>query len=80
MQLLQVSTVERAPIVVRDFTQQQPELSLTDVSAATRLRLLATLSRHGTTMKDPRTRLYRLSFAVIALAEVRFASSFCGGQ
>ena len=71
-----VSTVERALLVLRAFTHQQPELSLTDVAAATRLhkatafRLLATLSRAGMTMKEPSSGLYRLGFGVIAMAEV----------
>jgi hypothetical protein len=38
MRPLEVSPVERALIVVRAFMHQQPELSLTDASAATRLR------------------------------------------
>jgi DNA-binding IclR family transcriptional regulator len=76
-----VSTVERALGVLRAFTHQQPELSLTDVAAAiglhkaTVFRLLATLTRAGMTMKDPRTGLYRLGFAVIALAEVAKTST-----
>jgi DNA-binding IclR family transcriptional regulator len=50
-----VSTVERALDVLRAFTHQRPELSLTDVAAitglhkATAFRLLATLSRRGMT-------------------------------
>ena len=76
-----VSTVERALDVLRAFTHQQPELSLTDIASATGLhkatvfRLLTTLSRRGMTMKDPRTGLYRLGFGVIALSEVAKAST-----
>jgi IclR family transcriptional regulator, KDG regulon repressor len=76
-----VSTVERALDVLRAFTHQQPELSLTDLVSATGLhkatafRLLTTLSRRGMTMKDPRTGLYRLGFGVIALSEVAKAST-----
>jgi IclR family acetate operon transcriptional repressor len=76
-----VSTVERALGVLRAFTHQQPELSLTDVAAATGLhkatvfRLLATLSRAGMTMKDPRTGMYQLGFGIIALAEVAKTST-----
>jgi DNA-binding IclR family transcriptional regulator len=71
-----VSTVARALGVLRAFSHQRPELSLTDIAAATKLhkatafRLLATLSSGGMTMKDPRTGLYRLGFALIALSEV----------
>lgn len=76
-----VSTVERALTVLRAFTHQQPELSLTDIATATGLhkatvfRLLATLSRAGMTMKDPRSGLYRLGFGVIAMAEVAKTST-----
>ena len=62
--------------MLRAFTHQRPELSLTDIAAvtglhkATAFRLLATLSRRGMTFKDPRTGVYRLGFGVIALAEV----------
>jgi IclR family transcriptional regulator, KDG regulon repressor len=76
-----VSTVERALDVLRAFTHQQPELSLTDISVATGLhkttafRLLSTLSRRGMTMKDPRTGLYRLGFGVVALSEVAKSST-----
>lgn len=76
-----VSTVERAMDVLRAFTHQRPELSLTDITVATGLhkatafRLLATLSRGGMTMKDPRTGLYRLGFGVIALSEVAKTST-----
>ena len=76
-----VSTVERALDVLRAFTHQQPELSLTDIAAVTGLhkatvfRLLATLSRRGMTIKDPRTGVYRLGFGVIALAEVAKSST-----
>jgi DNA-binding IclR family transcriptional regulator len=76
-----VSTVERALDVLRAFTHRQPELSLTDITAATGLhkatafRLLATLCRSGMTMKNPRTGLYRLGFAVIAMSEVAKTST-----
>jgi IclR family KDG regulon transcriptional repressor len=76
-----VSTVQRALDVLHAFTHQQPELSLTDVAAATKLhkatvfRLLATLSQAGMTTKDARTGLYRLGFGVIALAEVAKSST-----
>lgn len=76
-----VSTVDRALDVLRAFTHQRPELSLTDIAAvtglhkATAFRLLATLSRRGMTMKDPRTGAYRLGFGVIALAEVAKSST-----
>jgi DNA-binding IclR family transcriptional regulator len=76
-----VSTVERALDVLRAFTALRPELSLTDIAAATGLhkatafRLLTTLSRRGMTMKDPRTGMYRLGFAVIAMAEVAKSST-----
>jgi len=76
-----VSTVERALDVLRAFTHQRPELSLTDIAAitglhkATAFRLLATLSRRGMTFKDPRTGVYRLGFGVIALAEVAKSST-----
>lgn len=76
-----VSTVERALTVLRAFTHRQPELSLTDIATATGLhkatafRLLATLSRAGMTMKDPRSGLYRLGFGVIAMAEVAKTST-----
>lgn len=76
-----VSTVERALDVLRAFTHQRPDLSLTDVAAvtglhkATAFRLLTTLSRAGMTMKDPRTGLYRLGFGVIALSEVAKTST-----
>lgn len=75
------STVERALEVLRAFTHQRPELSLTEVAAATGLhkatafRLLTTLSRGGMTMKDPRSGLYRLGFGVIALSEVAKTST-----
>src|ERR1700756_5533394 len=60
-----VSTVERALVVLRAFTYRQPELSPTDIAAATGLhkatvfRLLATLCNGGVTLKDSRTGLYR---------------------
>jgi IclR family KDG regulon transcriptional repressor len=71
-----VSTVARALGVLQAFSHQRPELSLTDVAAATKLhkatafRLLATLTSGGMTMRDPRTGLYRLGFTLIALSEV----------
>ena len=76
-----VSTVERALDVLRAFTHRQPELSLTDIAAMTGLhkatvfRLLATLCKGGMTMKNPRTGLYRLGFAVIAMSEVAKTST-----
>lgn len=76
-----VSTVERAFDVLGVFTHQRPELSLTDIASATGLhkatvfRLLSTLSRRGMTIKDQRTGLYRLGFAVVALAEVAKSST-----
>lgn len=76
-----VSTVVRALDVLRAFTRRQPELSLTDIAAMTGLhkatvfRLLATLCRGGMTMKNPRTGLYRLGFAVIAMSEVAKTST-----
>src|SRR5438270_10703122 len=71
-----VSTLSRALDVLQAFTHQHPEMSLTEIAAATGLhkatvfRLLATLSRGGMTMKDPKTGLYRLGFTLIALSEV----------
>jgi DNA-binding IclR family transcriptional regulator len=76
-----VTAVERALAVLRAFTHQRPELSLTDIAAATGLhkatafRLLATLARSGMVMKSPASGLYRLGFAVIALSEVAKTST-----
>jgi DNA-binding IclR family transcriptional regulator len=76
-----VSTLSRALDVLQAFTHQQPEMSLTEIAAASGLhkatvfRLLATLSRGGMTMKDPRTGLYRLGFTLIALSEVAKTST-----
>jgi DNA-binding IclR family transcriptional regulator len=41
-------------------------------------RLLATFCRGGMTMKNPRTGLYRLGFAVIAISEVAKTSTGFG--
>jgi DNA-binding IclR family transcriptional regulator len=76
-----VSTVARALDVLQAFTHQRPELSLTDVAAAsglhkaTAFRLLATLSAGGMIIKDPRTGQYRLGFTLIALSEVAKTST-----
>jgi DNA-binding IclR family transcriptional regulator len=76
-----VAAVERAMEVLRAFSHQRPELSLTDIAAATKLhkatafRLLATLCKTGMAMKNPVTGLYRLGFAVIALSEVAKTST-----
>jgi IclR family KDG regulon transcriptional repressor len=76
-----VSAVARALGVLQAFTYQRPELSLTDIAAATGLhkatafRLLTTLSGGGMIIKDPRTGLYRLGFTLIALSEVAKTST-----
>jgi IclR family KDG regulon transcriptional repressor len=76
-----VASVERAVDLLRAFSHQQPELSLTDIAAvawlhkATAFRLLATLCKSGMVMKNPGNGLYRLGFAVLALAEVAKTST-----
>jgi DNA-binding IclR family transcriptional regulator len=76
-----VAAVERALSVLNAFSHQQPELSLTDIAALTKLhkatafRLLATLCKGGMAMKNPATGLYRLGFRVIALSEVAKTST-----
>ena len=76
-----LSTVTRALDVLQAFTYQRPERSLTEIAAATGLhkatafRLLTTLSARGMTIKDPRTGMYRLGFALIALSEVAKTST-----
>jgi DNA-binding IclR family transcriptional regulator len=76
-----VAAVDRALDVLRTFTHQRPELSLTEISTQTRLhkatafRLLATLCHAGMTTKNPATGLYRLGFAVIAMSEVAKTST-----
>ena len=49
--------------------------AMTGLHKATVFRLLATLCRGGMTMKNPRTGLYRLGFAVIAMSEVAKTST-----
>jgi DNA-binding IclR family transcriptional regulator len=76
-----VSAVSRALGVLQAFTYQRPELSLTDIAAATGLhkatafRLLTTLLGAGMIIKDQRTGLYRLGFTLIALSEVAKTST-----
>jgi IclR family transcriptional regulator, KDG regulon repressor len=76
-----VSAVTRALDVLQAFTYQRSERSLTEVATATGLhkatvfRLLTTLCARGMTIKDPRTGMYRLGFALIALSEVAKTST-----
>jgi IclR family KDG regulon transcriptional repressor len=76
-----VTAVDRALDVLNAFTHQRPELSLTEVAAATGLhkatafRLLATLCHRGMAMKNPLTGLYRLGFGVITLSEIAKTST-----
>jgi len=76
-----VGAVERAMAVLRAFSHQHPELTLTDVTRATGLhkatafRLLATLCDGGLVMKNPITSQYRLGFGILALAEIAKTST-----
>ncbi|MEM6282340.1 MAG: IclR family transcriptional regulator [Chloroflexota bacterium] len=69
-------SVMRALSILNCFTDQSPELRMTDISQRLGLttslvsRLLATLEHDGFVQQDPATGLYRLGNAVLTLAGV----------
>jgi DNA-binding IclR family transcriptional regulator len=70
-----ITAVERALDVLESFRTHGGELTLVEVSRATGLhkptafRVLATLRRRGMVIKNDQTGVYRLGYAVLALAE-----------
>ena len=70
-----ITAVERALDVLEAFRGHGGELSLVEVTRATGLhkptafRVLATLRRRGMVIKNEQTGVYRLGYAILALAE-----------
>lgn len=70
-----ITAVERALDVLDAFRSHGSELTLVEVTRATGLhkptafRVLATLKNRGMVIKDEHTGVYRLGYAVVALAE-----------
>lgn len=80
-QQYRVQAVDRAVDCLKAFSQEQPELSLTDVASRARLskptafRLLATLQARGLVSQSLSTGLYSLGSEIQALAAIRARQS-----
>jgi DNA-binding IclR family transcriptional regulator len=74
-------SLERAMTLLQCFTEEQPELRVTELCAMTGLnqstvsRMMAALDRIGFVTQDDRTGLYRLGYAAIALGSVALNGS-----
>lgn len=71
-----VNVLSRAIRVLRAFTHDTPELSLTEIatraelSLSTALRLLSTLHHHGLILRNPVTDAYSLGYEFIQMASI----------
>ncbi|MEQ8195050.1 MAG: IclR family transcriptional regulator [Rhodospirillales bacterium] len=72
-----VEAISRATDILFAFSHAEPELSLTEIVARTRLpktttfRILSTLCHRGLCMQDPLTGHYSLGFELLHLADIR---------
>jgi IclR family acetate operon transcriptional repressor len=71
-----LSTVERAMTIMKTFSSERPELTLTEVAFSAGLnkstvhRFLRTLLRGGFISQDPATKRYRVGLALVPLGQI----------
>lgn len=71
-----IQSIERAVAIMRCFSEQQPELGVTEISRCTNLhkstvsRILSTLQKEGFISQNANTGKYRLGVGLISLAGV----------
>lgn len=71
-----IQSIQRAAIILRSFTEMEPELGVTELSQRLNLhkstvsRILSTLQNEGLVGQNPETGKYRLGVGLISLAGV----------
>lgn len=78
---LMIQSVSKALTVLRAFGDAAPAMGLTDIARATGLeksavqRIVATLAAEGMLLRDPQTRLYRVSAQALRLANAHYLAN-----